>query len=75
MMGGAVGLAALASWADMRTGALERMGIATAAALNGGYHLAFWVGALFTACAALLAVFMQRSRVTAAEAPSAATPG
>ncbi len=57
MMGGALGLAALASLADVRTGALQRAGAGALAALNGGYHLAFFLGGLLTAVAALLAVF------------------
>jgi EmrB/QacA subfamily drug resistance transporter len=58
MMGGAVGLAALASLADLRTRAVERAGSGSLAALNGGYHLAFWIGALLTGLAALLAALM-----------------
>nr|MDQ3823512.1 DHA2 family efflux MFS transporter permease subunit [Actinomycetota bacterium] len=46
MMGGAVGLAALASLADSRTETLLGSG-GPLAALNGGYHAAFVVGALF----------------------------
>jgi EmrB/QacA subfamily drug resistance transporter len=75
MMGGAVGLAALASLADVRTGALEHTGAAALPALNGGYHLAFAVGALLTACGGFLGAFVQRPRVTAAAAPSAPAPG
>lgn len=54
MMGGALGLAAVASLADVRTGALLRAGSGPLAALNGGYHLAFWVGTVLSALAALL---------------------
>jgi EmrB/QacA subfamily drug resistance transporter len=52
MMGGALGLAILASLAASRTTSLESSGEAALAALNGGYHLAFLVGALFAAGAA-----------------------
>src|SRR3981189_424874 len=54
MMGGAVGLAVLASLAAARTENLLAAGAAAAAALNGGYHAAFAVGAVFAAAAALL---------------------
>src|SRR6476660_8113463 len=54
MMGGALGLAVLASLAAWRTGSL---GSATdPVALNGGYHLAFVVGAVFAGLASALAV-------------------
>ena len=42
MMGGALGLAVLASLAAARTDALAAAGAAQPAALNGGYQLAFW---------------------------------
>ena len=54
MMGGALGLAVLASLAAMRSEKLAAAGAAAAAALNGGYQLAFAVGAAFAA--ALLGV-------------------
>jgi len=47
MMGGAVGLAVLASLADRRTGNLVAGGDGSLAALNSGYHVAFLVGAVF----------------------------
>src|SRR5207244_9912572 len=43
MMGGALGLAVLASVAASRTDSLRGAGKAPAAALNGGYHVAFLV--------------------------------
>jgi EmrB/QacA subfamily drug resistance transporter len=52
MMGGALGLAILASLAASRTSSLKSSGEGALAALNGGYHLAFLVGALFAAGAA-----------------------
>ncbi|HEY7834641.1 MAG TPA: MFS transporter [Ktedonobacterales bacterium] len=67
MMGGAVGLAILASLAAARTNSLLGAGMGTLAALNGGYHAAFLAGALFAATAAVLgAVFL---RTAAAGAP------
>jgi EmrB/QacA subfamily drug resistance transporter len=69
MMGGALGLAILASIAAWRTDSLAESGDGALAALTGGYHAAFVVGALFAAGAALLSVLLLRSRAapTAAE--------
>ena len=47
MLGGALGLAMLASVAAARTESLTSAGEATLEALNGGYHLAFLIGAAF----------------------------
>ena len=47
MMGGALGLATLASIAASRTDSLRAGGDSAVAALNGGYHAAFLVGAAF----------------------------
>jgi MFS family permease len=54
MMGGALGLAVLASLAASRTSSLRAGGDDLASALTGGYHLAFAIGAMFAAAAALL---------------------
>jgi MFS family permease len=61
MMGGALGLAVLASAADARTGDLREAGAELLAALNGGYHLAFLLGAILTAGGALLAGLLLRT--------------
>ena len=53
MMGGALGLAVLASVAASRTSSLDGTE-SHLAALTGGYHLAFLVGAIFAAVAATL---------------------
>ena len=58
MMGGALGLAVLASLADSRTVSLTSDGVARFAALNGGYHIAFLVGAVFVAAAVGVAVLL-----------------
>ncbi len=52
MMGGAVGLAVLASLAASRTENLG--GVDDLAALNSGYHLAFIVGAVFLVASAIV---------------------
>lgn len=61
MMGGAVGLAVLASLASYHTGHLLAHGEGHAAALNGGYGIAFALGAIFAVIAALLGAFWVRS--------------
>jgi EmrB/QacA subfamily drug resistance transporter len=60
MMGGAVGLAILASVAASRTDSLEAGGDAADVALNGGYHAAFLVGAIFVLVGIALAVALLR---------------
>jgi EmrB/QacA subfamily drug resistance transporter len=60
MMGGALGLAVLASIAASRTHALRVAGHSELSALTGGYHLAFVFGALFAALAALLGGLLLR---------------
>jgi MFS family permease len=54
MLGGALGLAVLASIAAARTDTLTASGESAAEALNGGYQLAFLAGALFAGLAATL---------------------
>jgi len=61
MMGGALGLAILASIAAARSDSLRASGTATVTALTGGYHAAFVVGALFAAGAALLSAVLLRA--------------
>jgi EmrB/QacA subfamily drug resistance transporter len=55
MMGGALGLAVLASLAAARSESLLGAGIASPSALTGGYHVAFLAGAVFAAAAAVFA--------------------
>ena len=60
MMGGALGLAILASLAASRTDSLLASGEGNLAALTGGYHAAFLVGAAFAVAAAGVgAVFLR----------------
>jgi EmrB/QacA subfamily drug resistance transporter len=61
MMGGALGLAVLASLAAARTDRLLALGADSLGALNGGYHIAFAIGAAFAAAAALLSAVLLRS--------------
>ena len=61
MMGGALGLAVLASLAAARTDSLTASGEGHLAALTAGYHLAFLVGALFALGAAAIGVTLFRT--------------
>jgi MFS family permease len=67
MMGGALGLAVLASLAASRSETLLASGDDPLAALTGGYHAAFLVGAVFAAAAAVLSAALRRGSGTAAE--------
>jgi EmrB/QacA subfamily drug resistance transporter len=58
MMGGALGLAVLASLAQSRTDSLRGSGDGALTALTGGYHAAFLLGAVFAAAAAALGAFL-----------------
>jgi MFS family permease len=71
MMGGALGLAILASLADLRTRGLVQAGVEAVPALNGGFQLAFWLGALLTALGAVLAAALLRPNMAPAGQPVA----
>jgi EmrB/QacA subfamily drug resistance transporter len=58
MFGGALGLAVLASAAASRTDSLLSSGHSALSALNGGYHLAFMLGAAFAVAAMVLAAVL-----------------
>jgi MFS family permease len=66
MMGGALGLAVLASLAAARSHDAVGDGAASLAALNSGYHAAFLVGAVFAAAAAILSAVVLRAGTHAA---------
>ena len=61
MMGGALGLAVLASVAASRTDTLRESGDGPLQALTGGYHLSFLIGALFALTGAALGSALLRS--------------
>jgi EmrB/QacA subfamily drug resistance transporter len=65
MMGGALGLAILASIATSHTNSLIAGGSSRLAALTGGYHVAFLVGALFALVAAIVGGLIIRTRTAA----------
>jgi EmrB/QacA subfamily drug resistance transporter len=75
-VGGAIGLAVLATLAAERSDTLKAAGQATDAALNGGYHLAYVVGAALLGVALLVAAFVVRSpkQAPAADAEAEAEP-
>jgi len=62
MMGGALGLAVLASVADSRTSSLLDAGHSQVAALTGGYHAAFLIGAIFAGSAAVIGGLLLRNQ-------------
>ncbi len=61
MMGGALGLAVLASLAASRADGLEAAGDGALAALNSGYHAAFVVGAVFVVASAIVVAALLRA--------------
>ncbi len=70
-VGGAVGLAVLATLANERTGGLLADGASQAAALNSGFHLAYLIGAGVLAVAGIVALVTLREPKVA-QAPAAA---
>jgi EmrB/QacA subfamily drug resistance transporter len=67
MMGGALGLAVLASLAASRTDTLAASGDSPLVALTGGYHAAFLAGAAFAFAAAVIGGSLLRAGVPGAE--------
>jgi len=75
MMGGAIGVAVLARVAASRSDTLRGTGHSAAAALTGGYHAAFALGALFALAAAVVTTVRLRIEAPAiAPAPAVDTP-
>ena len=72
-VGGAIGLAVLATLSTTRTENLLADGQAQAAAQTGGYHLAFWIGAALVVAAIAVAAHRAAARESAAHA--AGEPG
>jgi EmrB/QacA subfamily drug resistance transporter len=67
-MGGALGLAVLASLATWRSDALAGSGVAHSEALTSGFQLAFGAGAVFALAAAVLGGLLLRPAVAPAQA-------
>jgi MFS family permease len=63
--GAALGVATLSAVAAARTGHLRALGLDTASALSGGYHLAFALAAGLALAAIIVAAIMLRPRITA----------
>ena len=74
MMGGALGLAVLASVAAARTESLEASGETAVAALNGGYHVAYVLGAIFIVASAVVAALLLRPETATAGAHAHGEP-
>jgi hypothetical protein len=70
-VGGAIGLAVLATLATEHTGSLVAQGASQAAALNSGFHLAYLIGAGVLGAAVIVALAALREP-RAAQAPAAA---
>jgi len=68
-VGGAIGLAVLATLSTERTQALLDDGVARASALTSGYHLAYLIGAGLAACAVAIAVLVLREAGPPAQSP------
>jgi MFS family permease len=67
-VGGAVGLALLATIASERTGSLLASGASQAAALNGGFHVAYLVGAALVGVAVIVSLAALREQRSPARA-------
>jgi EmrB/QacA subfamily drug resistance transporter len=74
-VGGALGLAVLATVAASRSGALVTAGTTGASALTGGYHLAFWIGAALVVAALAIALVVVRPAERPTEAAEGDTAG
>jgi EmrB/QacA subfamily drug resistance transporter len=70
-VGGAIGLAVLATFATERTDGLLADGESTAFALNSGYHLAYLIGAALVAVAIVVALRVLRVETPAEDAGEA----
>jgi EmrB/QacA subfamily drug resistance transporter len=74
-VGGAIGLAVLATLATERTHSLEATGTAFEEALNSGFHLAYLVGAALVGAALLVAIFAMREAPAPAHGHEGAAEG
>ena len=73
-VGGAIGLAVLATLASQRTTAELASGASHAAALNSGYHLAYLIGAALVGAALVVALTVLRSPAPMPEGPAQPEP-
>ncbi len=70
-VGGALGLAMLATLSTSHSNSLKASGASTASALTSGYHLAFWVAAALVGCALVVVL----TAIDGARAPAHAGAG
>jgi EmrB/QacA subfamily drug resistance transporter len=70
-VGGALGLAVLATLSASRSETLIGAGKSTAAALTSGYHLAFWIGAALVGAALVVALTVIEPVATPSHEPEA----
>jgi EmrB/QacA subfamily drug resistance transporter len=68
-VGGALGLAVLATLSTSRSDHLLRAGRSSAAALTGGYHLSFWIASALVAGAVAVALAVLRPHARLKQAP------
>jgi hypothetical protein len=66
-VGGALGLALLATLSASRSEKLTAHGESTAAALTGGYHLAFWIATALVLAGIAVALTVLRPQSTASD--------
>jgi EmrB/QacA subfamily drug resistance transporter len=69
-VGGALGLAVLATLATSHSNQLLKSGQPTVRALTGGYHLAFWISAALVAAAVVVAAVVVEPQRGPAHAPA-----
>ncbi len=69
-VGGALGLAVLATLSRSRSDHLLRAGRSSAAALTGGYHLSFWIASALVAGAVAVALAVLRPHARLKQAPA-----
>ena len=74
-VGGAIGLAVLATVSTERSESLQAAGEAVDTALNSGYHLAYLIGAGLMAAAVAVAVFIVERDPARSEAPAGGEHG
>jgi len=74
MMGGALGLAVLASFAAAESASLQAAGAELRVALNGGYRVAFLLGAACAAAAGAYGWLVIRARMPEASPEEGAHP-
>jgi EmrB/QacA subfamily drug resistance transporter len=67
-VGGALGLAVLATVTSARTAHLRAAGHSVSAALTGGYHLGFWISAVLVLLSAGVALIVLKTPAPAAQA-------